>query len=72
MSQNQLVGAVPLLIGLLLLAGGALGWSWLLRSRRARTLVSLIGRTGARIFYVIIGLLLSILGILTLAGVVVP
>ncbi len=68
MGQSQVLGLLLLLSGLFSVAGGAFGWTWFLHSRRARFIVSLIGRTGSRIFYVILGLLLTVLGASVLLG----
>jgi len=45
------------------LAGAIFDWDWFINSRRARLFVSIFGRTGARIFYGILGLFLIGLGI---------
>ena len=49
-------GAVLIVVGLFSLGGGATGWPWFMNTRRARCLVRLVGTTGARIFYVLLGL----------------
>jgi small neutral amino acid transporter SnatA (MarC family) len=51
-------------IGLFSMAGGLFDWNWFMTSRRAWIFVKLLGRTGARAFYVLLGLALIILGIL--------
>ncbi len=44
-------------------------YNWFMNHYKARWLVSLLGRTGARVFYVIVGLLLFLFGLaLGLAG----
>jgi len=58
------------LVGLFSMAGGLFDWNWFMTSRRARLFVKLLGRTGARIFYVLLGLGLLILGILLAYGVI--
>ncbi len=44
--------------GLFSIAGAILDWEWFMTSRRAAMFVRLLGRTGARIFYALLGLFL--------------
>lgn len=44
--------------GLFSIAGAILDWEWFMTSRRAAMFVRLLGRTGARIFYTLLGLFL--------------
>ena len=57
--------------GLFAIAGAVFNWDWFIGSRKARALVSLLGRSGARIFYCILGLAISILGLLVTFGIIV-
>jgi len=41
--------------GLLSIAGGFMGWDWFLDHPRARPVVRLLGREGARVFYILLG-----------------
>jgi hypothetical protein len=50
-------------VGAFVVAGGLSDWPWFWRSSRARTVSLLLTRTGARIFYVTIGLGIVILGV---------
>ena len=62
---------VPYLIivaGLFSVAGGIFGWTWFLNSRRARLWVKLFGMGGARVFYVVLGLLIAGLGVALATG----
>ena len=60
MGWGWLVAAV----GVLMICAALYEWKWFMNDYRARLLVRLIGRTGARIFYVIFGGGLLVLGIL--------
>jgi len=67
----------PMLMGLILLAvgvfsfmGGAMDWEWFMANRKARPLAGIIGRTGARIFYGLLGLAMAIAGALVAVGVI--
>ena len=65
------------LLGLLLVAGGifsicgaAFDWDFFMNSRKARLLVTLFGRTGTRIFYLLLGLGIVVFGALITMGIV--
>lgn len=60
-----------------LIGGGAFGivgacynWDWFMNHRKARCIVALFGRQGARIFYAILGAALIAIGILFALGVI--
>lgn len=62
---------VPYLIiagGLFSVAGGIFGWAWFVNSRKARIWVKLFGIGGARVFYVVLGLLIAGLGVAMATG----
>ncbi len=44
-------------IGTFSVLGAWKNWDWFMNNRRARLVISLFGRTGARWFYALIGLL---------------
>lgn len=58
------------LAGLLSIAGGVNDWEWFIMNRRARLFVTLLGRFGARVFYVILGIGLFLLGCLLAFGII--
>ena len=49
--------------GLFSIAGAVFEWNFFMKSGKAKSLVSFIGRTGARIFYIAIGIVLVGLGV---------
>ncbi|MCE5333208.1 MAG: immunity 17 family protein [Desulfobacteraceae bacterium] len=55
--------------GLFSLCGGVFDWDWYMNARKARFIVSLVGRGGARVFYIAGGWLLAVLGVLMLLGI---
>lgn len=64
-------------LGLLFAAAGAFSltaaacdWEWFMNARKARVMVSLLTRNGARVFYGLLGLALLAFGILAATGVV--
>ena len=64
-------------IGLFLVAGGAISilgavcnWDWFMNARKARFVVKVFTRNGARVFYGILGLALVSLGVLGAMGII--
>jgi hypothetical protein len=49
--------------GLFTIAGAIFNWDWFMNDYRARFFVKIFGRDGARIFYVILGLVIIVLGV---------
>ena len=58
--------AILLLAGLFFFSGGFFNWGWLMRARRSRRF---IGRSVARVIYMIVGLLIIVVAALRIAGV---
>lgn len=52
-----------LLLGLFSVAGGVLNWEWYFQNYKAKLVVSILGRTGARAFYILLGAFLMACGI---------
>jgi hypothetical protein len=50
-------------IGLFSIAGGILNWDWFMENHRARFFVNVLGRNGARAFYVGLGVFLMVFGL---------
>ena len=65
-----IIGILLGLAGLYTLAGAITNWDWFMESRKASRWVKLIGRNNARIFYIILGTLLFILGVLFALGII--
>ncbi|MEP6986192.1 MAG: immunity 17 family protein [Chloroflexota bacterium] len=55
---------VIILIGLFSILGGLLNWDWFMNNWRARFFVNILGRNGARLFYVGLGMFLIVVGII--------
>ena len=53
---------VLILVGIFSILGGLLNWNWFMENRRARFFVSILGRNGARIFYIGLGIFLMAAG----------
>ena len=50
-------------VGLLAVAGGLFNWDWYMTDRKAQFFVNILGRTGARVFYVLLGIVLIIVAV---------
>ena len=55
-------------LGLFLIAAGALDWRWFMEFGNQRRMEALMGRNGARIFTVVIGVILAGLGVAGMMG----
>jgi hypothetical protein len=65
--MNKTILAIFLILsGLFSLASSYFNWDWYYNNHRARLIVAIFGRTGARIVYAILGLGLLVFGVLTL------
>ncbi len=62
--SEYLILAIFIIAGLFSLVSSIFNFDWYFNSRKASTFVNLLGRTGARIFYSILGLALITAGIL--------
>jgi hypothetical protein len=68
MSMNY-IGLLIVACGIFSVCGAVFDWDWFLNSRKAEFFVSMFGRSGARIFYVVLGLFLVIMGLLLTLGI---
>jgi len=59
---------VLLAVGVFVLCGAWFDWNWFMDNYKARRIVSLVGRNGARVFYTVVGLILAFCGLLMLFG----
>jgi hypothetical protein len=64
------MGPILIAMGLLAICAAGFDWDWFMNHRRTRIFVALFARTGARIFYVLLGGGLATLGALMLLGVI--
>ena len=67
-STQVVVGLIFTVAGICTFVGAIRDSNWLLERRRARRFVSVVGRTGARIFYAIWGVGATFGGIVLLLG----
>lgn len=66
----NLAGMILLGAGVFSVCGAVCDWDWFINSRKARAMVALLGRNGARAFYGLLGAVLSVVGLLGLLGIV--
>ena len=45
-------------------AGGLFAWEWFMREWKSRALQRLIGFQGARVFYMLLGIVVAVIGVL--------
>ncbi len=64
----MIAGVLLILAGLFTLAGVIQNWNWFFNSRRARFIVAIFGREGARIVYGILGIVMVVFGITAMAA----
>jgi len=66
----ELVGWLIAGVGAFTITGAVLDWDWFMNSRKARVFMRLLGRNGARAFYVLLGSGLATLGVLIALGII--
>lgn len=54
--------------GIFVFVAAAIDWDWFFEHRKAQPFVSLFGRTGARVFYALLGIGISVYGAGLLLG----
>lgn len=64
------IGLLIAAAGLFSAAGGILDWEWFMNHHKARFMTNILTRTGARIFYILLGLGLVVLGVLIAMGII--
>ncbi len=68
MNPDYLVGALSVAIGFFLLCAAALNWEPFFKTKRPAWFVQTLGRGKARVFFVILGLSLTLLGVVIALG----
>ncbi len=64
------IGLIFIAIGVFALCGAGFDWEWFMNHRKARFFTWMFGRTGARIFYGLLGVVLIVVGFLFAIGVI--
>ena len=68
--MNILLGLFFIAAGGFCITGAVCNWEFFMNSRKARGMVAILGRNGARGFYVILGSVIVIMGLLFAVGVI--
>ena len=66
--EEKWIGLLVAAAGLFAIAGAVFNWDFFMNNRKARLFVSLLGRNGARVVYVILGGIIITLGALIALG----
>ncbi|MDE6665435.1 MAG: immunity 17 family protein [Ruminococcus sp.] len=61
--MNTLMFVIVILVGAFSLIASVKNWDWYFNNRRARPFVRIFGRTGARIFYGLLGIFIIFVGV---------
>ena len=64
------VGLLIVALGLFSVGCGIFNWEWAMTTRQGRLLSTMITRTGARAFYVVLGVGMIVVGTLMTIGVI--
>lgn len=64
--SNALLGFIAMLVGLFCAFCAYKDYDWFMNNRKARLFVTLFGRSGARFFYIIFGVIIVVLGIVVI------
>ncbi len=67
MEKQQVTALLTIAIGLFAGVAAAMDWKWYMNHRKAQLFVKMFGYQGARVFYMILGLAMMILGALILS-----
>ena len=62
--------SILILAGIIPLLGAIFNWDWFFNSRKAKNMVKILSRTGARIIYGSFGLIFVVFGMLGVMGVI--
>jgi small neutral amino acid transporter SnatA (MarC family) len=68
MTESSFYSTFFILIGLFTIIASATDWNYFFNHIKAQFFVRIFGRTGARIFYLILGIALLSFGVLSLLG----
>ncbi len=64
------LGLMFVALGAFSMLGAICNWDWFMNARKARFVVKILTRKGARIFYGVLGLAIVVLGVLGTVGII--
>jgi hypothetical protein len=70
MKQSIIYSIFFMGIGLFSVIASSANWDYFFNHRKAQLFLKLFGRTGARIFYVVLGLGVFLIGLLNITGII--
>ena len=62
MGESILTSAILICAGVFSFVGAYKNWAWFFESRKARPFVKLLGRKNTRIFYMVLGITIAVIG----------
>lgn len=65
-----LFGLLAIAVGLFTVSGAGFDWEFFMNNHKARLVTSILGRTGARVFYGLLGTVLIVFGVLFAFGII--
>lgn len=66
-AMDDIVGGLVIVaLGLFTFGGGYYQWPWFMNNHKARFVVTVLSKTGARVFYMIVGAFFIFLGVLAM------
>ena len=68
--MEEPLGLLMVLPGSFAIAGGLFNWDWFMNARKARMVAKLMGRSGSKIFYFLLGSTITVLGFLINFGII--
>jgi hypothetical protein len=64
------LGLIFIAAGAFSMLGAVCNWDWFMNARKARFVMKILTRKGARIFYAALGLAIAVLGLLGTMGII--
>lgn len=61
--ETGLISLLMVAAGAFAFCGGLFDWDFFMNSRKAQGLIAIVGRPGARIFYILLGVFLAVIGV---------
>ncbi len=68
--MENIFGWFFIAVGIISIFGAYFDWGWFMNSGRTPYFVNLFGRNGARIFYILMSIVLIVLGVLGVMGII--
>lgn len=63
MGMHYLIQGIFVLVGLLAILAALFNWDWFFTANNTQFIVNNVGRGGARVFYIVLGLMMIVTGV---------